>query len=209
MTLLLLTVTVAPSQAPRFIQPSSLYTGLLSTDVSCAYIYEFTKLIVDAWRMLDGFEHLHEHAHKFNLRLVILNRREYRGSSKHSDADLRDLDQGSQAALDKTAGIISEFLLRVIDSGIPPPSPDGGDGGLVVLGWSMGNATSMAPFSDISLVTATQASKLQEFVKHLVLYGAYGASFRFVLADRLIVLPGPSRSTTFRFRLRLARSTKI
>jgi hypothetical protein len=149
----------------------------------------YIESIVKGCWILDGFEHLHEYAHNYNLHLIILNRREYRGSTKHSDAELQDLFQGSQAALDMTAVLISEFLLYVIDIGIPSISPGRTDGGIVVLGWSMGNATALAPFSNSSLVTAAQASKLQEYVNHLVLYGTYVGLFCVALIDCIILLP--------------------
>src|ERR1700761_1477391 len=53
---------------------------------------------------------LHEHAHKYNMRTVLCNRRDYHGSTPYSDAELEELYAGDQRFQDRLALKVARIL---------------------------------------------------------------------------------------------------
>jgi pimeloyl-ACP methyl ester carboxylesterase len=107
---------------------------------------DYTTLVTIHGSGFNGasFVHMHEYAHQRNLRLINVNRRGYRGSTKFSDTDLDDFGGGRQVYHHKLALQLSQFLEHlVLVENIPPPDMNRKSGGIVFLGWSFGNATSM------------------------------------------------------------------
>ncbi|KAL4255310.1 AB hydrolase superfamily protein, partial [Pleurotus pulmonarius] len=92
------------------------------------------------------FERLHPMAASHNLRTVALNRTEYPGSSKYTEAELEELRAYIQEA------------------GVPE------EGGVVVVGWSIGTVSAMAPFSFPEVLPLETYDLLNRYVKRLVLY---------------------------------------
>ncbi|KAG6830960.1 hypothetical protein H0H92_013672 [Tricholoma furcatifolium] len=130
----------------------------------------------------DGFEKLHEYAHKCNLRTVIWNRRDYPGSTKYTDAELDDLNSGKRAFLDRLAIQVADFLKQYIEKeSVPKINADRTSGGFAIMGWSMGTATAMPLFSDPSLLNLELYSLLEQYVKDLILYDPPYLSFGITL----------------------------
>jgi len=118
----------------------------------------------------DGFERLHDYAHRYNLRTVIWNRRDYPGSTKYTDAELDDLNNGRKVFLDRLAIQVADFLKQYIEKeSIPKITADRKFGGFAIMGWSMGSATAMPLFSDPSLISPELYTLLEQYVKDLVL----------------------------------------
>ena len=80
-----------------------------------------------------------------NIRLVILNRRDYAGSTKYSEENLKDLVAGDKSFMERLALEVKHFLLWFIDTyRIPKITADRKSGGFAIMGWSMGNATAFS-----------------------------------------------------------------
>ncbi|KAG6915162.1 hypothetical protein DXG01_012957 [Tephrocybe rancida] len=134
---------------------------------------------------VDGFEKLHDYAHQYNLRIVIWNRRDYPGSTKYSDAEIDDLNNGRKVFLDRLAVQVADFLKQYIEKeSIPKISADRKFGGFAIMGWSMGTATAMPLFSDPSLLSPELYSLLEQYVKDLVLDDPPYVSFGIVLPEK-------------------------
>ncbi|KDQ06989.1 hypothetical protein BOTBODRAFT_120698 [Botryobasidium botryosum FD-172 SS1] len=130
-----------------------------------------------------GLETLHEYSHQLNLRTIIPMRRDYAGSTKYSDSEIDDLHNGRKVFIDRLCVQMAEFMKQLVDSGIPKISSDGKNGGIAIMGWSMGSATAMSLFSDVSLIPAPLYEELQLYVKELVLHEAPHLSFGFSLPE--------------------------
>ncbi|KAG6825334.1 hypothetical protein H0H92_004051 [Tricholoma furcatifolium] len=129
-----------------------------------------------------SFEKLQEYAHRYNLRTVFWNRREYPGSSKYTDDEINDLHSGKKVFLDRFAVQLADFLRQYIEKeSIPKISPDRKSGGFAIMGWSMGLATAMPLFSDPSLLNLELYVLLEEYVKDLIIYDPTYLSFGITL----------------------------
>ena len=118
-----------------------------------------------------SFEGLHAHAHSHNLRIVIITRREYKGSTPLFDWELDDLQHGRKAFLDRMGAQLAQFIQQFVQmetSTIPKIGRDGKTGGIAVVGWSFGAIYALAMFSVPDLVNQ---SFLKDYIKDLVLYG--------------------------------------
>lgn len=119
----------------------------------------------------DTFHKLLPLGAKDNVRLVILNRRDYAGSSKYTDAELDDLNAARKTALERIALDVANFLVWFVDTQHPPPaSADGKTGGLALMGWSLGNAMPLALFAHPEVVPKETYAKLEPYVRLLILY---------------------------------------
>lgn len=85
-----------------------------------------------------------------NLRTIIINRRDYPGSTKYSDSELEDLVKGRKVFLDRLALLLAYFLKHFVQKEkVPKISADGTRGGFSLLAWSMGTASAMRTSSTL------------------------------------------------------------
>jgi pimeloyl-ACP methyl ester carboxylesterase len=134
---------------------------------------DYTTLVTIHGSGFNGasFVHMHEYAHQRNLRLINVNRRGYRGSTKFSDTDLDDFGGGRQVYHHKLALQLSQFLEHlVLVENIPPPDMNRKSGGIVFLGWSFGNATSMTLLSDPDAIPRSVYETIEPYLLSVVLY---------------------------------------
>lgn len=125
-----------------------------------------------------GFEKLHSFAPKHNMRTILLQRRDYPGSTKFTDDELDDLKNGRKSFIDRLAIQLGYFCRHLIsDLGIPKVNPKDRSGGITIMGWSFGTATAMALFSDPAIIPNELYKNLERYVKDLVLYGEHLCSF--------------------------------
>ncbi|KAG6917598.1 hypothetical protein DXG01_001827 [Tephrocybe rancida] len=125
-----------------------------------------------------SFEKLHSYAHEFNLRTILWNRREYPGSTKYTDAEVDDLNNGRKIFLNRLAILVGDFIKQFVEKeSVPKISSDRKSGGFAILGWSMGTATAMPLFSDPTLFSEDSYDLLEMYVKDLVLSDAPHLSF--------------------------------
>ncbi|KAL5510980.1 hypothetical protein ACEPAG_3699 [Sanghuangporus baumii] len=98
-----------------------------------------------------NFSRLLPFAKQHNLRVIALNRRDYVGSTPYCESELAIINSNNDDAFPaflRARGLeIARFLVWVIrEKNIPraSSSADGREGGLAVLGWSLGNLITMA-----------------------------------------------------------------
>ena len=123
-----------------------------------------------------------------NLRVVLVNRRDYPGSTPISDEELATIGKGStpeaQSAFMTSRGLeIVEFLAWFVKSqDIPPISHADGkmEGGLAVVAWSSANATFLALFSHLDQVSSENRDLLESYFRTYVFYGALSHTQYFV-----------------------------
>jgi hypothetical protein len=67
---------------------------------------------------------------------------------------------------------VANFLLWLIQThNIPPIGGDHRSGGLVVMGWSLGNVTSLALLGQPDGVPIEAYQKLKDYLKKVIIYG--------------------------------------
>ncbi|KAJ7087054.1 hypothetical protein C8R43DRAFT_908925, partial [Mycena crocata] len=147
---------------------------------------EYTTLVVLHGSVFngDGMITLHEHAHQNNLRVIIWNRRDYRGSTKYSDEELADLNAGRKVFQDRLSLQIAWFFEHFIKhENIPKVGPDRKSGGFILLGWSFGNATALALLSDPAVIPKPLYESIEPYVMSLVLYDPPYTALGYPLPD--------------------------
>jgi pimeloyl-ACP methyl ester carboxylesterase len=106
-----------------------------------------------------------------NIRLVILSRRDYAGSTKYSDDNLKDLNAGDKSFMERLGLEVAYFLLWFAQKHkVPKVSADLKSGGFAVMGWSMGNATPMALLAYPDVIGKETYAKLDPYFRQLILY---------------------------------------
>jgi len=103
--------------------------------------------------------------------VILWNRRDYRGSTKYTDAELEDLKAGRKVFQDRLAIQLAWFLEHFINhENTPKLSLDRKSGGFIVLGWSFGNATTLSLFADPAVIPKALYDTIEPYVMSLVLY---------------------------------------
>ncbi|KAF9020543.1 alpha/beta-hydrolase [Hymenopellis radicata] len=106
-----------------------------------------------------------------NLRLVIVNRRDYPGSTKYTDEELQSLKEGKQEFLEAVGRETLTFLSWYVKNhDIPKLSADRKLGGIVVLGWSLGAATPLAMLAYPETIPKELYDSVEPYLKQAVLY---------------------------------------
>jgi hypothetical protein len=120
----------------------------------------------------DTFHKLLPFGVKDNIRLVIVNRRDYAGSTKYTDDNLRDLNEGKVCFMERLGAEVAHLLVWFAETHqIPQISADQKSGGFSVMGWSMGNATPMSLLGCPEFVGKEAYTKLEPYFRQLILYG--------------------------------------
>ncbi|TFK73218.1 alpha/beta-hydrolase [Pluteus cervinus] len=134
-----------------------------------------------------------------NMRLVLVNRRNYRGSTPYSNTDLENIALGRKAILEQMALDASGFLNWFLDHhDLPRMSKDGKSGGICLLGWSMGTATTLAFLGQPDLVGKQTYARLEPYLRRLVNYDSpsHALGFGFPPQAYLPVLGLTERDTS-------------
>ncbi|KIY44519.1 hypothetical protein FISHEDRAFT_25621, partial [Fistulina hepatica ATCC 64428] len=106
-----------------------------------------------------------------NIRLVVVNRKEYPGSSKYTDDEIEDLHACRQVFLQRLGTEVADFLVWFISAhDIPRIGLHQKSGGIAVVGWSMGAATILPLLAYPELVPAGIRAKLSPYIKDYILY---------------------------------------
>ncbi|KAF7341425.1 Aminodeoxychorismate synthase [Mycena venus] len=146
---------------------------LLYTDSGAPISASYTTLIVlhGSGFNGDGFVPLHEFAHRNDLRVILWNRRDYRGSTKYTDAELEDLAAGRKVFQDRLAMQLAWFLEHFIKhENTPKISVDHGSGGFILIGWSFGNATTLSLLADPAVLPTALYETIEPYLRSVVLY---------------------------------------
>jgi pimeloyl-ACP methyl ester carboxylesterase len=122
----------------------------------------------------DGLVALHKYAHQNDLRVILWNRRDYRGSTKYTDAELEDLKEGRKVFQDRLAIQLAWFLEHFIkQKGTPKLSADRKSGGFILMGWSLGNVTTLSLLSDPDAIPKPLYEIVEPYLMSIVLYGCH------------------------------------
>ncbi|KAF7797122.1 hypothetical protein EIP86_008314 [Pleurotus ostreatoroseus] len=124
------------------------------------------------------FVPMFQHAKSFNLRLIAPNLRDYPNSTPFSSSELSDLCSPDSATQRRAFGNIgaevAAFLSYIIiTEKIPPRQDVEGEetGGLVLLGWSMGNLWCLSMLSDSSSMGDDMIEIMQKYLRTYILHG--------------------------------------
>ncbi|KAH8100450.1 hypothetical protein DFH11DRAFT_1671389 [Phellopilus nigrolimitatus] len=140
---------------------SDTYTTLVCIHGHTYHAQNFSRLVSDA--------------HKYNLRIIALNRRDYVGSTPFSQTELEAVNgENANAHVNflRARGLeIARFLIYVIsEKKIPRASPDGTAGGLALMGWSLGNVTAMAFLRHLNSYPSDVVDAIEPYLRTFFIY---------------------------------------
>ncbi|OCH85431.1 hypothetical protein OBBRIDRAFT_784860 [Obba rivulosa] len=123
------------------------------------------------------FTPMFPYAHKYGVRLIAINQRDYPGSTPYTDEEIADLhseDPEAQARMIRDRGIeLSEFLLWLIKEGMvnkKVETPSGTAGGMTFLAWSSGNIMGFTFFAHLDELPKDSQDLLAEYLRAVVIY---------------------------------------
>lgn len=103
-----------------------------------------------------------------------MNRRDYAGSTKYTDDNLKELNEGNVSFMECLGAEVAHLLIWFAEThSIPKISADRKSGGFSVMGWSMGNATTMAVLGCPEFVGQAAYARLEPYLRQLILYGTH------------------------------------
>ncbi len=127
----------------------------------------------------DAFEPVHSKAAQYNLRTIAVQRKDYTGSSDYTDAELVDLHDGNKAHLDRLTVLLGHLIQHLIQAhNIPEPNRERTEGGIVIIGWSIGSATILTLLANSHLLGQERYDLLRRYLVKLVFYGEHPLSMR-------------------------------
>lgn len=120
------------------------------------------------------------YAATYHVRIITINSREYPGSSKFNPEELSQLGGDvyeDHVAVTKGLGTeLATFLFRYIQAnGIPKIALRAGrrTGGLVVVAWSLGNATLLSFLAHASNYPGEIQACLEMYLRTVIMYGEW------------------------------------
>ncbi|KAL5483652.1 hypothetical protein ACEPAI_8885 [Sanghuangporus weigelae] len=123
------------------------------------------------------FQRLISLAPQHNFRLIALNRRDYIGSTPFNEAELSvlnstDESKHRQFLYDRGLEIVYFLLWIVNEFKIPRIRINSNKGGLALLGWSLGNVTSIAFLANLEKFPREVTQALEPYLRHFCIYEA-------------------------------------
>ena len=112
-----------------------------------------------------------------------MNRRDYPGSTNYTDDNLKDLNEGNVSFMERLGAEVAHLVWFAETQNIPKISADGKSGGFSVMGWSMGNATSMAVLGCPEFVGQAAYTRLEPYLRQLILYGTQSSHILLAVVD--------------------------
>lgn len=115
-------------------------------------------------------------ASQYNIRLVLVNRREYPGSSLFTDEDLNKLKNKDDAVHIEFARERAEEIATFINvfkdqEGIAEASPDGRSGGVSLMGWSSGALHTIALLGYADLLSEGLKKSIEPYLRSYIVFG--------------------------------------
>lgn len=113
-------------------------------------------------------------ASSYSFRFVAVTRRDYPGSTPYSTAELAVLTNGTAVEKAKFMTARGVEIATFIDNfirlyNLPGVSDDGRNGGIAVLGWSLGNAFSIATIASVPTLPADIKQRLAMYTRALIM----------------------------------------
>lgn len=125
-----------------------------------------------------SFRFLFAHASRYQFRIVLINQREYPGSSPLNEQEMTNLwsqEPDKQAAAIRDQGFeLATFIARFIEGkSIPAPRIVGGKmvGGISLLAWSQGNGPLMSLLANIPRLDVDMSALLGQYMRVVFMYG--------------------------------------
>ncbi|KAK0193890.1 hypothetical protein F5146DRAFT_408144 [Armillaria mellea] len=113
-----------------------------------------------------------------NTRPIIVNRRSYGGTTKHTEAEVAKLAQGSSEFLEVLAQDVANFLIWIIDSlDIPETDASCKSGGLAIMGWSAATSTTLTLSGQPQAIPRESYNKIKPYLCKLIIYDSPLMSF--------------------------------
>ena len=124
----------------------------------------------------ENFARLITLSEKHNTRVIALNRRDYIGTTLFSDRELAQISENStqeqhETFLRERGEEIAKFLVWIIKELKIPLASDSGDGGLSLLGWSLGNIFTLAFMGHLHLYPTSCIETLEPYFRTFFIYG--------------------------------------
>ncbi len=116
---------------------------------------------------------MHPLAAKYDARTIIIQRKDYAGSTRFTDQELDDLNSGRQVFLDQLAVVVANLLKCLIEELDIPKVSQHGKGGIALLGWSFGTSTALTIFKDLNVVLPELHDFLTPYMKNLIFFGQF------------------------------------
>ena len=143
------------------------------------------------------FQKILDAATSKGVRFVAINRRGFPGSTPYTNPELDVVTNELSTETEKDAFLqdrgheITYFIDNFIrEHELPPPSSDGMNGGVAILGWSLGSSHAAAAVASTLTLPADVRARLSLHLRSLIFYGELetGLSvFPVVLTDLLIL----------------------
>ncbi|KAI0739376.1 hypothetical protein C8Q80DRAFT_1347120 [Daedaleopsis nitida] len=119
-----------------------------------------------------------------NARVVLLNRRDYPGSTPYTAAELSDLRTAADESTDSSAAktVLLQFLAArarelydlldafVHEHDIPPARAEEDAGGIVLVGWSFGTCLTTAFLAHVASFSGGTPSSLGKYVRRVIFH---------------------------------------
>ncbi|KAI9066184.1 hypothetical protein FKP32DRAFT_1566420 [Trametes sanguinea] len=110
-----------------------------------------------------------------NIRFVAITRRDYNGSTPYDATEIQTLSNGTSAEKAAFLRARGSEIVNFIDRfnkahDLPPISSNGQEGGIALLGWSFGNAFTLATLSNIHTYAAPLKDLLASRLRALILH---------------------------------------
>lgn len=128
------------------------------------------------------FKRLMPLAPQYNIRLVLVNRREYPGSSLFTEEDLNKLQSKDDAAHIEFARERAEEIATFIkvfkdQEDIPEASSDGRIGGVSLMGWSSGALQTIAVLGYADLLAESTKKSIEPYLRSYIVFGEFISSY--------------------------------
>ncbi|KAJ3913686.1 hypothetical protein F5877DRAFT_83554 [Lentinula edodes] len=108
---------------------------------------------------------------KHQMRIVLITRRDYRGSSPYTNEDLALLNAGKQQFLEDIGKELAHFLAWFAEHhNLPKPSSGHQSGGIALMGWSMGNHVIMSLLGQPHAIEKESYMVLSTYLRHILVY---------------------------------------
>ncbi|OSD07661.1 hypothetical protein PYCCODRAFT_1401603 [Trametes coccinea BRFM310] len=121
------------------------------------------------------FQKIIDLAPSANVRFVAITRRDYNGSTPYDASEIQVLSNGTSSEKAAFLQARGSEIVNFIDTfnkihDLPPISSDGQEGGIALLGWSFGNAFTLATLSNIHTYAAPLKNLLVSRLRALILH---------------------------------------
>ncbi|OCB85418.1 hypothetical protein A7U60_g7427 [Sanghuangporus baumii] len=138
----------------------------------------YTTLIIIHGTAFHGqiFKRLLPLAVNHNLRLVVVNRRDYSGSSPYTGEELdvvrKDNETGNDGFGRRQAAELALFIRTFIEKEhIPKPALECRDGGIVLLAWSSGNGYTLPLLAYADSIPESTREFIEPYLRLYIIFG--------------------------------------